>query len=268
MSERLQKVLARAGYGSRRQIENWIRAGRIEVDGTTATLGCTISGQEKIRIDGKPVSFAAAISRTSHRTLMYHKPAGELTTRSDPEGRPTVFDKLPVIKTGRWISIGRLDLNTTGLLLLTTDGDLANRLMHPSGEIERVYAVRVLGEVGDDMLRRLRQGVQLDDGMAAFADIRDAGGAGANHWYHVTLREGRNREVRRLWESQGVQVSRLMRVSFGPVSLPRQLRPGKYRELTRQESVALYRSVGLQAPPAPRKHVAGKAYRPRGRKGR
>ena len=268
MSERLQKVLARAGHGSRRQIEDWIRAGRIEVDGTTATLGCTISGREKIRIDGKPVSFAAAISRTSHRTLMYHKPVGELTTRSDPEGRPTVFDRLPVIKTGRWISVGRLDLNTSGLLLLTTDGDLANRLMHPSGEIDRVYAVRVLGEVGEDLLVRLRQGVRLEDGMAAFTDIRDAGGSGANHWYHITLREGRNREVRRLWESQGVQVSRLMRVSFGPISLPRQLRPGKHRELTRQETVALYRSVDMKAPPAPRKHVADGAYRKRTRKSR
>lgn len=266
MSERLQKVLARAGYGSRRQIEDWIRAGRIEVDGETATLGCSISGREKIRIDGKPVSCAAALSRTSHRTLMYHKPVGELTTRSDPEGRPTVFDRLPVLKTGRWISIGRLDLNTSGLLLLTTDGDLANRLMHPSGEIERVYAVRVLGEVDEDMLGRLRAGVRLEDGMAAFTDILDAGGAGANHWYHVTLREGRNREVRRLWESQGVQVSRLARVRFGPIDLPRQLRPGKFRDLTRQEAVALYRSVGLKAPPAPRKHVANRAYRPRARK--
>jgi 23S rRNA pseudouridine2605 synthase len=268
MSERLQKVLARAGYGSRRQIEDWIRAGRIEVDGTMATLGCTITGRERIRIDGKPVSCAAAISRTSHRTLMYHKPVGELTTRADPDGRPTVFDKLPVIRTGRWISIGRLDLNTSGLLLLTTDGDLANRLMHPSSGIERVYAVRVLGEVGDEMLDRLRQGVHLDDGLAAFAEIRDAGGSGANHWYHVVLREGRNREVRRLWESQGVQVSRLMRVSFGPVSLPRQLRPGQYRELTRQESVGLYRSVGLPVPPAPRKHVSDRAYRTRARRNR
>ena len=179
-----------------------------------------------------------------------------------------MIDRLPVIKTGRWISIGRLDLNTSGLLLLTTDGELANRLMHPSGEIDRVYAVRVLGEVGEDLLVRLRQGVRLEDGMAAFTDIRDAGGSGANHWYHVTLREGRNREVRRLWESQGVQVSRLMRVSFGPISLPRQLRPGKHRELTRQETVALYHSVGLKAPPAPRKHMADRAYRKSTRKRR
>lgn len=266
MSERLQKVLARAGYGSRRQIEDWIRAGRIAIDGKTAELGCTITGTEKIRIDGKPVSCAASLNRVSHRTLMYHKPVGELTTRSDPEGRPTVFDNLPVIKTGRWISIGRLDLNTAGLLLLTTDGDLANRLMHPSGEIERVYAVRVLGEVTDDMLRRLLRGVELDDGKAAFADIKDAGGTGANHWYHVTLREGRNREVRRLWESQGVQVSRLMRIRFGAIGLARSLRPGKYRELTRQENVALYRSVGMQAPQSSRKHVTDKAYRSRSRK--
>jgi 23S rRNA pseudouridine2605 synthase len=172
-----------------------------------------------------------------------------------------------VLKTGRWIGVGRLDLNTSGLLLLTTDGELANRLMHPSGEIERVYAVRVLGEVGEDMLGRLRGGVRLEDGMAAFTDIVDAGGTGANHWYHVTLREGRNREVRRLWESQGMQVSRLMRVRFGPVELPRDLRPGKFRDLVRAEIVALYRSVGLKAPPAPRKHVSDRAYRKR-RKGR
>ena len=262
--ERIQKFLASRGAGSRRQIDALLQQGRISVNGKTAHPGDQVNGREKIAIDGKLLRLQRHAAR--HKILMYHKPVGLVCTRADPEGREDVFRHLPRLQQGRWVSVGRLDINTSGLLLFTNDGELANRLMHPSGEIERVYAVRVLGEVGDDMLGRLRQGVQLDDGMAAFTDIRDAGGTGANHWYHVTLREGRNREVRRMWESQGVQVSRLMRVSFGPISLPRQLRPGKYRELTRQETVALYRSVGLQAPPPPRKHVSDKAYRKRARK--
>jgi 23S rRNA pseudouridine2605 synthase len=251
MSERLQKVLASAGYGSRREIESWIAAGRISVDSEIAQLGQRVSGQEEIRIDGRTVALAAAVNRQTQRTLLYHKPVGELTTRSDPEGRPTVFDHLPVIRTGRWISVGRLDLNTAGLLLLTTDGELANRLMHPSYEIDREYAVRVLGQVEAPVFERLLQGVELEDGTASFSSIDDAGGRGANHWYHVILKEGRNREVRRLWESQGVKVSRLIRVRFGPVSLPRRLRPGKYQELARQEVNALYRSVDLKPPRLP-----------------
>ena len=264
MAERLQKVLARAGYGSRRLIESWIAAGRITVNDRTAELGITVSAEDKIRIDGKPVSVAASIARTIPRTLAYHKPAGELTTRSDPEGRPTVFDHLPRLKTARWIAVGRLDMNTAGLLLFTTDGELANQLMHPSSEIEREYAVRVLGKVDAATLERLRSGIALDDGMAAFTSIRDAGGSGANHWYHVTLKEGRNREVRRLWESQGVQVSRLIRVRFGPLELPRQLRPGRHRALTRQEVVALYRAAGLKPPPAAAGHPATRRAGPKG----
>ncbi len=252
MAERIQKVLARAGYGSRRQIESWIAAGRISVDGTVAQPGQSISGREQIRIDGRRVALTATLVRQTQRTLLYHKPVGELTTRSDPEGRPTVFDRLPVLRTGRWISVGRLDLNTAGLLLLTTDGELANRLMHPSYEIEREYAVRVLGQVEPGVLEQLQHGVELDDGRAAFARIEDAGGSGANHWYHVTLMEGRNREVRRLWESQGVPVSRLIRIRYGPLGLPRRLRPGRFQELARQEASALYRSVGLKPPPLPR----------------
>ncbi|MFV1972965.1 MAG: 23S rRNA pseudouridine(2605) synthase RluB [Thiohalobacterales bacterium] len=251
MAERLQKVLARAGYGSRRELESWIAAGRISVDGEIAQLGQCISGREQIRIDGRAIALAASMDRQTQRTLLYHKPVGELTARSDPEGRATVFDHLPVIRTGRWISIGRLDLNTAGLLLLTTDGELANRLMHPSWEIDREYAVRVLGEVGEGVFERLLRGVELEDGKAAFATIEDAGGRGANHWYHVTLKEGRNREVRRLWESQGVKVSRLIRVRFGSVSLPRGVRPGKYQELSRAEVNALYRSVDLKPPRMP-----------------
>lgn len=271
MVERLHKILARAGYGSRRQIEAWIEAGRISVDGTVARPGQGVTGTERIRIDGRPVSLTAATGRSTQRTLLYHKPVGELTTRSDPQGRPTVFDHLPAIKTGRWITVGRLDLNTTGLLLVTTDGELANRLMHPSSEIDREYAVRVLGQVGPAVLERLLGGIELEDGSAAFDALRDAGGQGANHWYHVILREGRNREVRRLWESQGITVSRLIRVRYGPISLPRLLRPGRYRELDRQEVNALYRAVDLKPPPRPHgrrdaPHAGGR-HRPAARKG-
>jgi len=258
MAERLQKILARAGYGSRRQIEDWIRAGRISVNGSPAELGLSVGAEDTIKIDGRPVAVAVALSQPIPRTILYHKPVGELTTRADPQGRPTVFDTLPSLKTARWIAVGRLDLNTDGLLLLTTDGELANRLMHPSSEIEREYAVRVLGTVSPEVLERLLEGVELEDGRAAFSTLRDAGGSGANHWYHVTLKEGRNREVRRLWESQGVKVSRLMRVRFGPIGLPRELRPGRHRALTRPEVVALYRAAGL-APPrvSPSSRAAG-----------
>ena len=247
MAERLQKVLARAGHGSRRRIEAWIRDGRITVNGKVAELGLTVSDADRIRIDGRPVSLIRS-SKRSARTLVYNKPAGQLTTRHDEAGRPTVFDNLPRIRDARWITVGRLDLNTSGLLLVTTDGELAHRLMHPSYEIEREYAVRILGKVDAAALERLRKGVRLDDGMAAFESIRDAGGEGANHWYHVIVREGRNREVRRLWESQGVQVSRLMRVRYGPVSLPRAVRPGRFQDLASHELEALYATVGLKAP--------------------
>lgn len=250
MAERLQKVLARAGLGSRREIEDWIRAGRITVNDRPAELGVSVTDHDRIRVDGRPVSLAAAAP--APRTLIYHKPAGELTTRRDEAGRPTVFDALPRLRHGRWITIGRLDFNTSGLLLVTTDGELAHRLMHPSWEIEREYAVRVLGAVDGIVLTRLLEGVELEDGMAAFGTVRDAGGQGANHWYHVTVREGRNREVRRLWESQGVQVSRLIRVRYGPVSLPAGVRAGRFRDLTPQERTALYAAVKLPAPkPAP-----------------
>jgi 23S rRNA pseudouridine2605 synthase len=256
LAERLQKVLARAGHGSRRQIEAWIRDGKITVNGKLAELGLSVSATDIIKIDGRSVSTASGPDEVP-RTLIYHKPSGELTTRKDEAGRPTVFDHLPRIAHGRWISVGRLDFNTSGLLLVTTDGELAHRLMHPSWEVEREYAVRVLGEVGDEVLQRLQEGVMLDDGLAAFASIVDAGGAGANHWYHVILREGKNREVRRLWESQGLQVSRLIRIRYGPVSLPRSLRAGRFKDLEPAELRALYALVRLEAParqtrPAPR----------------
>jgi 23S rRNA pseudouridine2605 synthase len=245
-NEKLQKVLARAGFGSRREMETWIEAGRIKVNKVVATLGDRVDGTDRIQVDGKAVTQANLKERRS-RVLLYHKPVGEICTRHDPDGRETIFKNLPTLSSGRWITIGRLDLNTSGLLLITTDGDLANRLMHPSHEIEREYAVRVLGEVNNEMLNRLQSGVELDDGAAHFDGIKESRGDGANRWYHVVLREGRNREVRRLWESQGVKVSRLMRVRFGLVSLPRGQKPGRWEDLPDEMVNELRKSVGLLA---------------------
>lgn len=246
MSEKLQKVLARAGYGSRREIETWIEAGRITVNGQPAKLGDRVGEHDKICIDGQPPQ-THRLNGVKRRVLAYYKPEGEVCTRADPEGRATIFDHLPMLRNGRWIAVGRLDLNTSGLILLTTDGELANRLMHPSREIEREYAVRVLGRVDAEMLERLRTGIMLDDGAAHFDVIIDAGGEGANHWYHVILKEGRNREVRRLWESQGVKISRLTRVRYGPIALRRGLRKGQWEELGQDEVQALAQTVELTA---------------------
>jgi len=231
-SEKLQKVLARAGHGSRREIETIISAGRVSVDGKVATLGDRVEVTQsiKIRIDGHLISVKESVEQIC-RVLAYYKPEGELCTRSDPEGRPTVFDRLPKLRGARWIAVGRLDVNTCGLLLFTTDGELANRLMHPSREVEREYAVRVFGEVDDDKIKQLSRGVQLEDGPAAFKSIKFTGGEGINQWYNVTLTEGRNREVRRLWEAVGVQVSRLIRVRYGDIQLPKGLPRGGYTEL-------------------------------------
>jgi 23S rRNA pseudouridine2605 synthase len=260
MNEKLQKVLARAGFASRRELEEWIAAGRISVNGKIATLGDRVGEQDVIRVDGRVVQRARLVPR-ERRVLIYHKPLGEVCTRSDPEGRPTIFDNLPRLTNGRWITIGRLDINTSGLLLVTNDGELANRLMHPSSEIEREYAVRVLGEVLPETLERLRSGVQLEDGEAHFDRLVDAGGEGANHWYHVTLREGRNREVRRLWESQGIAVSRLTRVRYGNILLPRAVRPGRFADVKGPELDALLALVGLRRETAPSR---GKRGAPRG----
>ncbi len=230
MTEKLQKVLARAGLGSRRQIEGWIAEGRVNIDGKPAKLGDRIDLTAKITIDKRPIILRPQ-QADKQRTIIYHKPEGEVCTRSDPEGRPTVFANLPSLRNQRWIAVGRLDITTSGLLLFTTDGELAHRLLHPSSEIEREYAVRVLGKVDQAMLNRLLRGVQLEDGKAAFSSIEDAGGSGVNHWYHVVLKEGRNREVRRLWESQDIKVSRLIRLRFGTIQLPRLLRPGRCQAL-------------------------------------
>jgi 23S rRNA pseudouridine2605 synthase len=258
VSERLQKFLARLGLGSRRQIEDWIRAGRITIDDAPAQLGAQVRGKESIRLDGRLLKLPRRDSK--RRVLAYYKPVGEITSRHDPEGRPTVFERLPPLQGGRWIAVGRLDLTTQGLLLLTNDGELANRLMHPATRIDREYAVRVLGAVSAEVLAVLRQGVPLEDGPARFEEIIDAGGSGANHWYHVVLREGRNREVRRLWESQGVTVSRLVRVRYGPISLRRGLRPGQWDELEDDQIETLLTATGVSpAPPSARRPRARRA---------
>ncbi|MEZ5566136.1 MAG: pseudouridine synthase [Gammaproteobacteria bacterium] len=244
-SERLQKVLASAGVASRRELEQWIRAGRITVNGKVATLGVKVSGREKILIDGRVVP-ALRKTRPSPRILIYHKPAGEVCTRSDPEGRPTVFDRLPPLQGSRWINVGRLDLATSGLLLFTTDGALANALMHPSREIEREYAVRVQGTVTDSVLTRIREGIELEDGVARFDAVETAGGDGSNQWFRVIVSEGRNRLVRRVWESVECRVSRLIRVRYGPMQLSRSLRPGHHRLLKEHELAQLYVAAGLR----------------------
>ena len=244
--EKLQKVLARIGVGSRRDVEAWISQGRIKVNGKDATLGQRVDMHDAITVDGRVIKREEA-AETVRRVIMYNKPDGEICTRDDPEGRPTVFDRLPRPKEGRWVNIGRLDINTTGLLMFTTDGELANRLMHPSFEMDREYAVRVRGEVDDDMLARLKAGVVLEDGPARFTDIKQApGGEGFNHWYHCVVMEGRNREVRRLWESQGLVVSRLKRVRYGPVFLNSDLPMGRWREMSQYEVDVLSQEVGLE----------------------
>jgi 23S rRNA pseudouridine2605 synthase len=248
VSERLQKLLAAAGHGSRRQIEQWIRAGRLTVDGHIAQLGERAQAGADIRLDGAalPVGNTSAAAR---EVLIYHKPAGEVTTRADPAGRPTVFERLPAPRCGRWVVIGRLDVNTTGLLLFTNDGALAHRLMHPSSEIEREYLVRVRGVPSAAVLTQLRQGVRLEDGDARFDRIEPvresarrspAGEAeGLQATFRVVLHEGRNREVRRLWQAAGFEVARLVRLRYGPVRLPQDLRPGRSRALPAAEAALL-----------------------------
>lgn len=244
--ERIQKILSHLGIGSRRDIERWIADGRVKVNGTVATLGQRLEGNETITVDDRVVSIKELAPL--RRVIIYNKPEGEVCTRSDPEGRPTVFERLPRLKTGRWINIGRLDINTSGLLLFTTDGELANRLMHPSYQMDREYAVRVRGEVTEEMMETLKAGVMLEDGLTKFSDIQAAPeGDGLNRWYHCVVMEGRNREVRRLWESQGLVVSRLKRVRFGPVFLTASLSVGRWREMDQRELDILSAEVGLES---------------------
>ncbi|MGY6517503.1 MAG: pseudouridine synthase [Lysobacteraceae bacterium] len=246
--ERLHKVLAQAGLGSRRALEERIAQGLVRVNGETAQVGQSVRSGDRVDLDGK--SFVATALTEPARVLVYHKPEGEVTTREDPEGRPTVFDSLPRLKGARWISVGRLDINTTGLLLLTTDGELANALMHPSSGVMREYVCRIHGEVAEDVVQRLARGVELDDGPAKFIEIEPIGASDAHAWFRVVIDEGRNREVRRLWESQGFQVSRLKRVRYGSVTLPRLLKRGHSEELAADQVEALLKELGLDNQPS------------------
>lgn len=250
MADRIQKLLAQQGVASRRKIEQWISEGRILVNGQVAELGQRLQGHEQVKLNGRVIKLKSTNAAQLPQLLLYNKPEGEICSRDDPEGRPTVFSQLPKLVKGRWVMVGRLDINTQGLLLFTDNGELANRLMHPRWQIPREYAVRVRGEVDKAMQARLLQGVTLDDGLAKFEQIRFAGGEQSNQWYHVVLNEGRNREVRRLWESQGVQVSRLIRVRYGTVNLPRRLSPGQHQLLAEPEVQPLLEQVKWADPQA------------------
>ncbi len=240
--EKIHKALANVGLGSRREIERWIQQGRITVDGVLAKVGDRVQAGQAVRVDDKAVALN---DLSGERVLLYHKPVREVCSRNDPEGRKTVFERLPKLRQGRWISVGRLDFNTSGVLLFTTDGALANALMHPSHAVEREYLVRVMGRVDEAMIERLKAGVELDDGPARFSDIQEGGGDGINRFFYVVLMEGRNREVRRLWESQGVTVSRLKRVRYGEVFLPSKLKKGQWLELSQRDVDVVYQMAGL-----------------------
>ena len=241
---KLQKILAQSGLGSRRDMEELMRSGRVTVNGSPAAVGARVGPSDVIQVNGQAISRAA--DRIPPRVLIYYKPEGEIVSRDDPGGRPSVFDRLPQPRGGKWLAVGRLDLNTSGLLILTTSGELANRMMHPRYELDREYAVRVLGRLTPEQQAKLLSGIQLKDGMARCEAVHDQGGEGANHWYHVVIREGRNREVRRLFEALRLRVSRLMRVRFGAVSLPRNLKRGQFVELEPREVRQLSASLGLE----------------------
>lgn len=244
--ERLQKVLAQAGIGSRREMEEWISAGRVTVNGTVATLGVRVTGGDRVQVDGRQVRLQLQAEQTMPRILIYHKQEGEIVSRDDPKERATVFDALPKLRGQKWIAIGRLDFNTSGLLIFTTSGELANRLMHPRFEVEREYAVRVQGEMTQEQMRLMtKEGVELEDGLVRFEQLSDEGGEGYNHWYRLVLKEGRNRVVRRTFEALGLPVSRLMRVRFGMINLPPRIKRGMMAELGEGEVRAILEWVGL-----------------------
>ncbi len=243
MTERIQKVLARAGLGSRREVERWIRQGRVTVNNRPAELGQQIDPSCQVAVDGRSVALASTSSAPT-RILLYHKPVGQICSRDDPQGRPTVFDNLPHLRGGRWVSVGRLDINTSGLLVFTTDGELAHQLMHPSTGIEREYRCRVRGHPGERELKRLLAGVTLSGQLCRFESLEAGRGSGANRWFRVILKEGRNREVRRMWQSVDSTVSRLIRVRYGPFRLERQHRAGEYIELSESQSAKLLQHGG------------------------
>lgn len=243
---KLHKVLAEAGLGSRRDMEELIIAGRVSVNGEPAHIGQRILAADQVRINGKLLQ--RKVSKKPPRVLLYHKPAGEIVSHNDPEGRSSVFERLPAMKTAKWLAVGRLDFNTEGLLLFTTSGDLANRLMHPRYGIDREYAVRTLGELEEGMRQKLLSGVELDDGVAQFSKIADGGGEGINKWYRVTIGEGRNREVRRMFEAIGLTVSRLIRTRYGAITLPRNLKRGRWEEMDEHAVRDLLSLSGLNKP--------------------
>jgi 23S rRNA pseudouridine2605 synthase len=257
--ERLQKALAGAGLGSRREMEAWIAEGRVQVNGEPATLGTKVGPRDVVKVGGRRIYLRFEDKRT--RILIYHKSEGEIVSRDDPKGRATVFDNLPRLRGAKWIAVGRLDYNTEGLMIFTTSGELANKLMHPRFEVEREYAVRVLGELSDDMIRQLLDGVPLEDGIARLERVSPAGGEGANRWYRVIIKEGRKREVRRLFEHLGLTVSRLTRIRFGPISLPPQLRRGQKTELDDAAVAGIMAWAGMT--PGPQRRPRGVAERAR-----
>lgn len=248
--ERLHKMLSAAGIGSRREMEDWIAEGRITVNGQVATVGAQVTPADVVKVDGRPVRLHWKIELP--KVLIYHKPEGEIVSRDDPDGRVSVFDSLPRLKGQRWISVGRLDFNTEGLLIFTTSGELANRLSHPRYEVEREYAVRVLGDLTTEHMDKLTKGIELEDGLANVESIYAAGGEGANQWYRLVIKEGRNREVRRLFEAIGLTVSRLIRVRFGPVAMPPRVKRGMRQDLTEDEVKKLLDWCGLDASGKPK----------------
>ncbi|PPC94999.1 MAG: 23S rRNA pseudouridylate synthase B [Methylotenera sp.] len=253
-TQRLHKLLALAGLGSRRDMETLIASGRVTVNGQVATVGAGVTQHDVVRLDSRPLRLQ--FEPELPQVLLYHKPEGEIVSQDDPEGRATVFEKLPKVKHGKWIAIGRLDMNTSGLLIFTTSGELANHFMHPRYEVEREYAVRIFGELTEGQMTQLKEGIELEDGPANFDSITPQGGEGANHWYQVILREGRNREVRRLFEAFQLPVSRLMRVRFGPVNLPPRVKRGQMLKLDQKTVVGLLEWAGLAVPNAPLKQLS------------
>ena len=232
-THKLHKLLAQAGLGSRREMEELIATGSVTINGRVATIGDRAGPDDMVRVGKRTIHFKS--HARPPRVILYHKPEGEIVSHDDPGGRPSVFDKLPQLRSSKWISIGRLDYNTSGLLIFTTDGELANRLMHPRFEVEREYTVRIMGRLTQEVVAQLTTGIELEDGLAKFDHLSDQGGEGSNHWYRVILKEGKNREVRRMFETVGMMVSRLMRVRFGPINLPPRLKRGKWMELDEAE---------------------------------